>query len=142
MKTTELRTGNIHETNCVDIPREQIHSIRIDGRCYATITAYGIHLVETGEMEFKPIPLTEEWLRNFGLDVKHGDGLHPELVFAEFSNPRYPTTTLFRIYIDDDFCHLNFKVQEGYYATLVEFKYVHQFQNLYQSITGQELKSK
>jgi hypothetical protein len=74
------------------------------------------------EKLFKPIPLTEEWLLKFGFEKtdSHGD--------FEYLIDRY---SYFRgsFYIADcDEC-----------GESVEIQYVHQLQNLYFALTGEEL---
>jgi hypothetical protein len=66
---------------------------------------------------FKPIPLTEEWLLKFGFK-KNDEGRYDKRMELILENKVY-----------------HFK--QGW--TNVELKYVHQLQNLYFAITGEEL---
>ena len=74
------------------------------------------------ENRYKPIPLTEEWLLNFGfkLDVETD---------AYYSNDEFAT-----LHIEG---YLQKEMIEGCYD--VRLKYVHQLQNLYFALTGEEL---
>ena len=78
---------------------------------------------------YEPIPLTEEWLIKFGLN-KTVD--HPGR----------------KLYEHDDIIPLWFSDKRGitdFYASRVrirECKYVHQLQNLYFALTGEELTIK
>ena len=67
----------------------------------------------------KPIPLTEEWLLKFGLHGNHSSPVRVGLV-------------------DDDFVLQQFTVM--FMNAYIKVKYVHQLQNLYHALTGEELK--
>lgn len=114
----ELRIGNIVECDCLDIPREGMRGVRIDGKCYTYITGYGIHLVEEGKLEFRPIPLTEEWLLRFGFtrlgkDWRMGNVIVHTRKVGFVINRSTPI-----------------------------MRYVHQFQNYFFAAKGQELELK
>ena len=76
--------------------------------------------------EFIPITLTEEWLLKFGFE-KDGEDLILD-------------TNLFLLvsYNDDEFVHL----KSNHLETITSVKYVHQLQNLYFALTGEELTFK
>ena len=76
-----------------------------------------------GETEFRPIPLTEDWLLKFGAD----NSLYM----------RYLDFGYFDIYKLNDVWYVE---KEG--VTLCELKYVHQLQNLYFALTREELTIK
>lgn len=92
-------------------------------------TAIEVHEIETIEERqdhsYKPIPLTEEWLLKFGFEHKRTEKAdnyyldHFRITFTDKKN----------IYI--------------VYANSLSFKYnkyyVHQLQNLYFALTGEEL---
>jgi hypothetical protein len=75
------------------------------------------------------IPITEEWLLNFGLSKAHGGfdrfTWHRSAIY--FKEGRW----IYGILGDDN---------NSYYH-VSELQYVHQLQNLYFSLTGQELKT-
>jgi len=76
--------------------------------------------------DFQPIPLTEEWLLNFGFEYHH-DTPHPNKVFRKLHT--------------EGFIDLE-QIKHYYYGgsfTSVECRYVHQLQNLYFALTGKEL---
>lgn len=79
---------------------------------------------------FKPIPLTEEWLVRFGFEKKNS---------FEFESP----CTVFYIEKssigDYEFCK---KPQYDEFGWLKTIKYVHQLQNLYFALIGEELTIK
>jgi len=75
----------------------------------------------------KPIPLTEEWLDKFGFKVNDCENYQTEYKY-QLNNP---------------FIILDRK--DGYFyidATNLEIKYVHQIQNLYFALIGEELEIK
>lgn len=88
------------------------------------ITAQGIVYLQNGEMEFNPIPLTKEWLLKFGFDKKFNKGK-----ITVIPNGR-----------------LNYENGRTYFNswTIMEKQpeYVHQLQNLYFALTGEELTVK
>jgi hypothetical protein len=107
MEATELRIGNLvqwsDETQIVPI----------------TITRLGNFSV--GMESIKPIPLTEEWLLNFGFEKYHSN-----------------------MFVKEGRLTVNWYLLHEYYFISfnhkrVELKYVHQLQNLYYSLTGTEL---
>lgn len=108
------------------------------------ITTKDLALMETspnvvGRL-YKPIPLTEEWLLKFGFQ-RHDEGC----VSAQFSYGINPVTQDYLIYLkwikdyENDYQLIGFPFyQNGYF----EIKTVHQLQNLYFSLCGEELELK
>lgn len=75
-----------------------------------------------------PIPLTEDWLLKFGFEEK-----------PKYSHPKY--------WKGNYFCNLNgefYTNNESYEGETLStnIKYVHQLQNLYFALTGEELEIK
>ena len=115
MKLTELRIGNI--VNKYEEPHE--------------ISVWDFDNISTGITIVDPIPLTEQWLKDFGFEKNTHSGWGGK---AD--------------YIIDDFWTILFfgeKIRFGYdeidegHITLCDIKYVHQLQNLYFALTGKEL---
>lgn len=71
---------------------------------------------------YEPIPLTEEWLLKFGFDVSVG--------WAEKDDFKMGQP-------DDDWINELWSIR--YEKKYVKIQYVHQLQNLYFALTGQEL---
>ena len=113
MKISELRLGN-----WVDQPN--------DGVTRVTSILNDIQIrTETGHIDkyCRPIPLTEEWFLKFGFD---------EIIVEGY--PIYQSDKGFMVeYYKDEsvFLILDFEVR---------IKYVHQLQNLYFTLTGEELE--
>lgn len=59
----KLMVGNIHETECLEIPRMSISQKKIAGKCFGEITAFGIEQVSLGNLEFKPIYISSDWMK-------------------------------------------------------------------------------
>jgi len=122
MKATELRIGNqIMFTIKFDKQPEDIISI----------TANDFTLCMKYPDNYKPIPLTEEWLLKFGFEkqghVKFIGEAYDRFVLGK--NGIYSVNEIAYIYEVND-------------HDLCELKYVHQLQNLYFSLTGEELTIK
>jgi len=121
MKANELRIGNlVSNDGCLNT----IENLMSDGVC--TLKTMQGNFIHAKYDLIKPIPLTEEWLVKFGFE-KDGDDLVLD-------------TDLFLLvsYNDDDFVHLKSNNLE----TIISIKYVHQLQNLYFALTGEELTIK
>lgn len=113
MKASELRLGN-----WVEQPN--------DGVTRVTAVLNDLQIkTETGYVDkyCMPIPLTEEWLLKFGFDETIVEGY-----------PLYQSNKGFIVeyYVDESvFLILDFEVR---------VKHVHQLQNLYFALTGEELE--
>lgn len=119
MKNTELRIGNYFQWT----------SIAAMGRGVDRI-CYGQEIEDY--MDFKEgIPLTPEWLERFGFyKVGEDDWRISEfrIRFTEFDQPAFNLWTNG----DSEFCE----------SIGQDIKYVHQLQNLYFALTGEELELK
>ena len=112
MKANELRIGNYVLAE-VGLPMLQIHYI----------TASDILAYYNNAVKCLPIPITEEWLLKFG---------------AEENNSFYINGYNFSIHLESG----NLSFDHGEYTDLATIKYVHQLQNLYFALTGEELTVK
>lgn len=79
---------------------------------------------------FNPIPLTDEWLKKFGFFSKY-----------KHCNVRWNILgfDIQQISDEDDDGNKIPQEQIFYYQYMYEIKYVHQLQNLYFALTGEEL---
>ena len=85
----------------------------------------------------QPIPLTGEWLERFGFEKASGDYVRYDLKATE---------DVYILYADDYSCGLfNSKESEenelGVIPNWETIKHVHQLQNLYFALTGEELQA-
>jgi len=123
MKATELRIGN---WVCNDFTREDIEVY--------PMMIHRLSKIE-GEHHIKPIPLTEEWLIKFGLKLHDlSSRTNPHLMDVV---GKYRKNDLLEYVISsDDDSHGGW----SYYTKKIE--HVHQLQNLYFALTGEELTIK
>jgi hypothetical protein len=116
MKASELRIGN---------------SIMQD-EDFVFVTYWRLKLIEDGVLIYKPIPLTEEWLLKLGFKYKEWDN-HFIIKNGDYFNS---------IKKYDDGWRYNTDESEATCYYLTTIKYVHQLQNLYFALTGEELTIK
>lgn len=130
MKANELRIGNWYDHN--GIPMQ--------------VTPNTIEEVWTAERIWcKPIPLTEEWMLKFGFVEKNiGKKLPQSLYELKYlSNEHNPIITSWvsiLINVETWSCVICDEYPDEIGAnTKIKIKHVHQLQNLYFALTGEEL---
>jgi hypothetical protein len=113
MKASELRIGNWV------FSEETESNFVIDEHSFSAICVEHIDAI-------KPIPLTEEWLKRFGFEIKKGAwGTSAEIRIGRVRYVLYQNRNVWSINPTDGF--------------RVDFKYIHTVQNHYFALTGQEL---
>jgi len=140
MKATELRIGNylqydkrLHSVRGLDINHGLVLTpIEVPNQGYPCV-----HL-DT----IKPIPLTEEWLLKFGFEEEHDEHGYG-LVF------KFKTTqdVFMKVIYEHEFrgLYLDKNMNKGFYGfrfSNIDYKYVHQLQNLFYALCGEELTIK
>lgn len=120
MKAQEFRLGNLVNFTSVLGTHNGGEILAINSNSVSFKT------VEIPIEKIKPIPLTEEWLLKFGFELDN----RPSNI-----NGRYYIHN--EIFIEME---RNFVMVDKYIISRCE--YVHQLQNLYRSLTGQELTIK
>src|SRR5690606_20187688 len=151
MKNTELRIGNyingIYETEIdrgngiiEDVERSEV--VKVAGLDGAGLSEYSIWIEDGYNKEydsFEPIPLTEEWLLKFGFkkDTKGS-------VSIQFNYGVNPITKDYMMQLIWLKTIPDYELEECpfYKNGHFKIKHVHQLQNLYFSLTGEELKLK
>lgn len=131
MKANELRIYNYVLAE-VGLPSLNIHCI----------LANDIVDISKGFVNVSPIPLTEEWLLKFGFDNIDTTNIYVKSMHKIGAEKLKSLA----VYIDEN----NYTVAIVDYYTGVEktdllhldYKYVHQLQNLYFALTGEELTVK
>ncbi len=118
MKANELRLNNLVYCTLVK-----------DNRTVESLSRSGIN---TGQEllhieRFEPIPLTEEWLKRFGFENEGGTWSGGELIDIQKNNNGWFALAYARHEVID---------------VSVYFHNVHQLQNLYYALTGEELELK
>ena len=139
IQASELRIGNFIGMNLEEYPNNFFTSLEIgetmkvyDG--LITLKGAAIKRVETSFMyvdDFEPIPLNEDWLVRFGFE-----NVDDEIDYSEF--------VLNYVTIEgngsDKQEPFHFVLGVDYRERKTEIKYVHQLQNLYWCLCGEELK--
>jgi hypothetical protein len=130
LKVSELRLGNLIFHNGEVMPVVQIE------RRYKTI--YSLNYIDVDERiigdHFQPIPLTPEWLERCGfVSTLSGDDFHSEIIWDDPKS-------------DYHYCEAGYFIDKsgdyGYYCDIGDIQYLHQLQNLYYALTGEELTIK
>ena len=146
LRANELRIGNLiyyHIKDKLNEPEEWDAENIVDCFDIAQITEH------RDDHEYKPIPLTEEWLLKFGfevinhsgtnfwsIDIEGDTGCHPELyLHFHIKNGEIVNSGLTSGETDNEYGY------EGERTHLENsIKFVHQLQNLYFALTGKELE--
>lgn len=132
IEARELRIGNYLKP-IKDSQDDFIEVVEVYVESFYCEDSAGIIFISTNN-EIEPIPLTEEWLLNFGFNVD--DSL--------LDPPNTPNGNFWIDYIKDNvvismpFFEFNYNETEAN----IEIKYVHQLQNLYFALTNEELTIK
>jgi hypothetical protein len=132
MKVNELRIGNLVEYNdclayvySVESAEPRVNS-NFNDKEIVTLQLNGLTTVTINEVQ--PIPLTEEWLLKFGFERLHQSNY---ILLENGSESFHLCETIFSYWV------LEFK---GLHWSRIQ--HVHQLQNLYQALTGEELTLK
>lgn len=123
MKATELRIGNWYSAFFSDPDNEGYTDVLLTEE---VLRDYLNDNSPTDLEYFKGIPLTEEWLKRFGFEIKMGAwGKSAEIRIGRARYVLYQNSDVWSINPIDGF--------------RVDFKYIHTVQNHYFAITGEEL---
>ena len=115
MKATELRIGNLVQYHW----NNKMKNVSV----YPDL----IKALQFENSLYEPIPLTEEWLLKFGFEFYEGE--------KTFFNDSYERNRVRLNYREDK------KIFYWEDRNNMELKYVHQLQNLYFALTGEELET-
>lgn len=134
----ELRIGNL-----ILLPGDIIFKVNsIDSRgielqCRVKDNGNALRMPEPGQLSERlmPIPLTEEWLIKLGFELTGSGKVFSDFIFqGSFMVQMHKSTNTFDYgFVDNDETFNNFG--NGVH-------YVHQLQNLYFALTGEELEVK
>lgn len=119
MKNTEIRIGNWHNPN---FPMQ--------------IQAHDFMNMEVNNLSFNPIPLSEEWIIRLGFEKVEDLG---DMIYYQIKGNKRG----FGIKFDHDVWAFYLHARSEYTILIYDephFQYVHQLQNIYHSLTGQELQ--
>lgn len=140
MRPEELRIGNLFglsESNKTEVAQYLEETLKQEYFPICAIEGTEVRLFIEEELEFSysdliPIPLTEEWILKFGFINNDGD-YEIEIGRQGFRLVLAQDTDWLLLYRDDIGCNYN---------ALIFIDYIHQLQNLYYALTGEELKLK
>jgi hypothetical protein len=121
MKAEELRIGNWVKGD-------------YSGEKQATIE--NISDLQNGNVYLSPIPITEEWLKRFGFKI------YDDCYAAIDLRGRYNRKLIICLDEHNIWCiapSMNDFYTDDYFTDDIELPYIHQLQNLYYALTGQEL---
>lgn len=124
MEANELRIGNwVHQFTKIDA------SNSADFTKDVLVSMETLHIIKGNNSFFgyEPIPLTEEWLVRFGLIDIEG------IINKSFPFGEYVKTSSF------GGISINYQTNSIQIMPKIEIKHVHQLQNLYFALTGEEL---
>jgi hypothetical protein len=100
------------------------------------VTLVDISDIEKKNGNFEPIPLTEEWLYKFGfVDIDKRD--HDYNTYTDSNHDYYLQSDVRRK--DGKYTILDNSFDDLRDFTMVDIGYVHQLQNMYFALTGEEL---
>lgn len=134
MKAEELRVGNyICKSESLYINIVTAISM-FDGFRATPFKGCDIAQLDT---EFKPIPLTEEWLTKFGFTTIDDDIM---VHLKKWIYPSYGETYLEVDGLSDIYIVFKHPIRQALPLVKNETLYVHQLQNLFFGLTGEELK--
>ena len=136
MKAQDLRTGNLVEYNGMYLPISSIKSPKpLNDEIYADkwlVELFdGASWIDCTIEEIKPIELTEDWLLKIGFEIEE---IHAGLSEADFGHN--PITQDFILTIKNT--GSGWFYRNGYF----KIEFVHQLQNIYHALAGEELTIK
>jgi hypothetical protein len=115
---SELRMGNL-----VYLPSKLAYAVDILYKNYTMLE------------HWRSIPITEEWLINFGFEKQTYSNLR--MYYLRLNALSHGTITF---YPKENGFNIDLGTINGYNFGTTEIKYVHQLQNLYFALTGSELQ--
>ncbi len=135
VNANELRIGNLlyFNANLFEGQKNKIVEIETINKDFVTDTI-NKNTVIGGYENYQPILLDEEWLKKFGFNYfKHESPLNAKLYADE-------TWDFCVLKEDGAYFYAEQENEDSLYFTVKWIRYVHQLQNLYFALTGEEIK--
>lgn len=130
LRAQELRIGNyIYRPDFIS---EELRIETVLGFCQNIVTCSGPIKVIIRIEDVKPIPLTEEWFIKLGFTIRYFNDDINKPIWWKLEGNRH-IDIYFEKQVNSFVCMIN-SMQYS-----IEIKYVHQLQNLYFALTGEEL---
>jgi len=133
MEAKELRLGNYVYVEAFD----SIATISALGKvpnlienAYSNYIGFDIEGIGYGQNACNPIPITEEWLVKFGFEKV--------IIYSVVEQIHYQNSNCW-IYLIQNGFEFELITKGGRFNLFKTYKYVHELQNLYFAITGEEL---
>ena len=127
MKSIDLRIGSTYHSVKWKIPV----TLEAEDIAELVVMADGANIDHYIDSVFQPIPLTEEWLVKFGFNEKYKSTSNRWTKWAEGVNAGLELHDC-----EDEHGNIHGVFLHDF---TLEVKYVHQLQNLYFALTGEEL---
>lgn len=105
-------------------------------------TIYAISMIEGPSEMYKPIPLTPEILEKCGFENQHG--YSDTFIIKDKGYPLDPYAAVgnFCVFLENGIAQIGCGYQNAENKIGLEFKYLHQLQNIIYILTGEELEYK
>lgn len=135
MNANELRIGN-----CVNRLGEPTVVTSISRGGYLSTLASG----SITQNQVEPIPITEEWLLKFGFQKDGGSMRGSDRIWWRYEPTNYDAEGHFYLWFSNESSYVEIHPLGGLEidGVCVDARCVHQLQNIYFALTGQELEIK
>ncbi len=143
ISASELRIGNYQESGSFKVRPLGISELfTLNGKTFSKINGIGIHYAEMMAQKFTPIQISEEWLNKLGF-VKNAENYDFTISNGNLSDGLLKIILMnnhdlsgFKVMIEGD----NEEIPRSEMVEIKEIKYIHQLQNIYYAIFGEELE--
>lgn len=148
MKKEDLRIGNLVKIAAFgedELPKEDMIFADLGYRIFAVNPQVLVDMLANPDYQIKPIELTHDWLIKFGFEWRNESrGFGAILDFKPYDEDERKGAwkygkSIAMVHAEDNVHDIYFTVLAN--PTAHKIKYVHQLQNLYHALTGEELMS-
>lgn len=137
MKPTDIRIGNVVNDNIIV---KDINECGVNRKSWADDSDTYDACFDAGDGELiRPVLLTEDWLEKFGFHSKYKSVHMQWTKFTEGADLNFRCFNVNQASDEDDEGNSIEQKQQFWWDFKIELKYVHQLQNLFYALVGQEL---